>query len=159
MRIILWSHEMTQRGMITFRSTCRSTFWPRIFGSLNCFLSIEVARSKKGILLSQRKYVLDFLSEAGMLACMSIGSPMDMNTKLLPDQGEFLENDRRYKRLVKKLSYLTVTRPNITFAVSTVSQFLSAPRTTHLEVVMRILRYLRKSLRRWLLYSDQGTSE
>jgi len=76
-----------------------------------------VAKSKKGILLSQRKYVLDLLSEAEMLGCRSIDSPMDVNTKLLPDQGKLLENARQYRRLVRKLNYLTVIRSNITFTV------------------------------------------
>ena len=55
--------------------------------SLKYFLGIEVASSKKGILLSQRKYILDLLSKVRMLGCRRINSPMDMNTKLLPYQG------------------------------------------------------------------------
>ena len=74
---------------------------------------------------------------------------------VLPDQKELLDNVGRYKRLVKKLNFLTVTRSNITFTISVVSQPLSAPRTTHLEIVMRILRYLKKSPGRGVLYSDQ----
>ena len=53
-----------------------------------------------------------------MLKCRSIDSPMDVNTKLLPDQGELLEDVGRYRRLVRKLNYLTVIRPDITFTVS-----------------------------------------
>ena len=88
---------------------------------LKNFLGIEVLRSKKSILLSQRKYVLDLLSEVEILGCRSIDSPMNVNTKLLSDQGEFLENTGQNRRLVEKLNYLTVTRPDITFAVSVVS--------------------------------------
>jgi len=61
---------------------------------------------------------------------------MDVNVKLLPDQRELLEDVGRYRRLVGKLNYLTVTRPDISFAVSVVSQFLSASRTTHLEAIL-----------------------
>jgi len=89
-----------------------------------------MVKFNKGILLLQKKYVLDLLSEVGMLKCRSIDSPMDVNTKLLPDQEELLEDAKRYKRLVGKLNYLTVIRPNITFAVNVVSQFLLALRTT-----------------------------
>ncbi|XP_020245333.1 uncharacterized protein LOC109823458 [Asparagus officinalis] len=110
----------------------------------------------KGILLSQRKYVLDMLSEAGMLGYRSSDSPMDVNSKLLSDQGKLLKDVGQYKRLVGKLNYLTVTRPDITFTVSVVSQFFSAPRTTHLNAVMRILRYLKNAPGRGILYSDQG---
>jgi len=81
---------------------------------------------------------------------------MDVNTKLLPDWGEILEDAGRYKRLVGKLNYLRVTRPDTTFAVGIVSQFLLALRTTHLEEIMRILRYMKKALGRGLLYSDHG---
>jgi len=75
-----------------------------------------------------------------MLRCRSIDSPMDVNTKLLSDPGELLEDVERYRRLMKKLNYLRVIRPDITFTVSIVSHFLSASRTTHLEAIMRILR-------------------
>jgi len=80
---------------------------------------------------------------------------MDVNTKLLSNQGKLLKDVGRYKRLVKKLNYLTVIRLNITFAISILSQFLSASRTTHLEAIMRILSYLKKAPEIGLLYSDQ----
>jgi len=96
------------------------------------FLGNEIARSKKGFLLSQGKYVFDLLSEAGMLGYKSIDSSMNMNTKLQSDQGELLEGAGRYRRLVEKSNYLTVIRLNITLTVCVVSQFLSALRTTHL---------------------------
>ena len=95
-----------------------------------------MARSKDIILL-QIMYILDLLSEDGMLGCRSIDSSMDVNTKLLLNHGELFEDVGRYKRLAGKLNYLTLTRLDITFAVSVKSQFLSAPRTIHLEAVMR----------------------
>ena len=58
---------------------------------------------------------------------------------------------------MRKLNYLTMIRSDIIFTVSIVSQFLLALRTTYLEIVMRILRYLeKKTLGRGTLYSDQG---
>jgi hypothetical protein len=56
---------------------------------------------------------------------------MDPNVKLLLGQGEPLNDPGQYRRLVGKLNYLTVTRPDITFAVSVVSQFLNAPCDDH----------------------------
>ena len=72
------------------------------------FLGIKVARSKKGILLSQRKCILDLHSKVVMLECMSIGSPINVNAKLLPTQEEFLGDVGRYKGLVEDLNYRTV---------------------------------------------------
>jgi len=81
------------------------------FGFLKYFLGIKVVRSKKSILLSQKKYILDLFSEVEMLKYRSIDSPLDVNTNMLSDQGELLENAGRYMRLVKKLNYMTVIRP------------------------------------------------
>jgi len=83
--------------------------------------------------------VLDILSEAGMLGFKTVDTPMDPNLKLLLDQGELLEDQKRYRRLAGKLNYLTMIRSDITYPVSVVSQFMSAPRTNHWNVVARIL--------------------
>jgi len=130
-------------------------FQTKDLGSLK-YLGIEVATSTNGIFLSQRKYTLDLLSEAGMLGCMSIDSLMDMNMKLLRGQGELLKDVRRYMRLAGKLNYLMMIKLDITFTHNIVSQFLSALKNTHLEAIMRVLRYLKKALWRGLLYSDYG---
>ncbi|PRQ56575.1 putative RNA-directed DNA polymerase [Rosa chinensis] len=85
-------------------------------GQLKYFLGIEVARSKKGISLSQRKYVLDLLAETGMLDCRPIETPIEMNHGLAiyPDQ---VPTDKgRYQRLVGRLIYLSHTRPDIAYA-------------------------------------------
>ena len=74
---------------------------------LRYFLGIEIARLKKGIFLSQRKYMLNMLLEVSMLGCRPVDSPMHINLELLPDQGELLDNPKRYRRLVGKLNYLT----------------------------------------------------
>ena len=103
-------------------------------GSLKYFLGIEVARSKQGIFISQRKYVLDLLQETGML---------EVNQKLGDDTDGAVVDKGRYQRLVGKLIYLSHTRPDIAFAVSVVSQFMHAPRECHYDAVLRILRYLK----------------
>jgi Reverse transcriptase (RNA-dependent DNA polymerase) len=114
-------------------------------GKLKYFLGIEIAHSGKGLFLSQRKYTLDLLKETGKLGIKPANTPMDTNNKLEPESGEPLKDIAQYQRLVGKLIYLTVTRPDIAFAVGTVSQFMHAPRTTHLEAVNRILKYLKGS--------------
>eukprot|EP00257_Ricinus_communis_P017578 XP_015576049.1 uncharacterized protein LOC107261432 [Ricinus communis] len=65
---------------------------------------------------------------------------METNVKLNLEDGEPLTYIGQYQRLVGKLIYLTVTRPDITYVVSMVSQFMHAPRTSHLDAIDRILR-------------------
>jgi hypothetical protein len=109
-------------------------------GPLKYFLGIEVARSQKGIFISQRKYTLDLLEETGKLGVKPIYSPMELHHHLSPDDGELLEDPGHYQRLVGKLNYLTIPRPDLSYAVGVVSQFMHAPRRSHLEAVHRILR-------------------
>ena len=122
-------------------------------GRLKYFLGIEVARSAKGIALSQRKYTLDLLSDVGMLGCRAASTPIDQNYKVTAQSGEPV-NKERYQRLVGRLLYLCHTRPDIAFAVSVVSRYMHEPRSDHLEAVYRILRYLKGTPGRGLLFES-----
>jgi Reverse transcriptase (RNA-dependent DNA polymerase) len=112
-------------------------------GKLKYFLGIEVAHSLKGLFISQRKYVLYLLKETGKLGCKPVSTPIDSNVKLNTEDGEPLKDIHYFQRLVGKLIYLTVTRPDMSFAVSQISKFMHSPRTPHLDAVNRILRYLK----------------
>jgi hypothetical protein len=124
-------------------------------GQLRYFLGIEVSRSAKGIYLSQRKYILDLLSETGMTGCRPAYTPIEHNHRLVKEGGSPVDREQ-YQRLVGRLIYLSHTRPDIAFAVSVVSQFMHDPRSHHLNAVMRIIRYLKGCPGRGLLYASHG---
>ena len=109
--------------------------------------------------MSQRKNVLHILDETGMLDCKPIDTPMDSNVKLVPRQGEPLRDPKRYRWLVGRLNYLTITRPNISFLMSVVSQFLQSPCDSHWDVVIRILRYIKGTLGQGVLYENRGYTQ
>ena len=123
---------------------------------LKYFLSIEVAQSNSGVVISQRKYTLDILTNTCMLDCKPVDTPMDPNVKLIPSQGELLRDPKRYRRLVGKLNYLTITRADISLPVSVVSQFLQSPYDSHWDVVVLILRYIKGTLGQGVLYENKG---
>jgi hypothetical protein len=122
-------------------------------GGLKYFLGIEVARSKQGIFLSQRKYILDLLTEVGMLECRPADTPIVQNHRLGEYPNQVPTDKGRYQRLVGKLIYLSHTRPDIAYAVSVVSQFMHNPSKSHMEAVTRILQYLKSSPGKGLMFS------
>ncbi|XP_061363145.1 uncharacterized mitochondrial protein AtMg00810-like [Gastrolobium bilobum] len=112
-------------------------------GQLKYFLGIEIARSKQGIFLSQRKYILDLLADTGLPACKPVETPIEMNQTLGIFPNQVPTDIGRYQRLVGRLIYSSHTRLDIAYAVSVVSRFMHAPSVDHMNVVYRILRYLK----------------
>jgi hypothetical protein len=75
-------------------------------GELRYFLGIEVARSKKRVVLSQHKYVLDLLRDMGMLGCRPINTPIDLNYKLSGEIGDQVEKGQYQETVYQILRYL-----------------------------------------------------
>ncbi|MCQ7416388.1 Ty1/Copia family ribonuclease HI, partial [Salmonella enterica] len=97
-------------------------------------------------------YVLDLLEETGLLGCKAAETPFEPNLKLQVAKVEEIKDKERYQRLVGRLIYLSHTRPDIAYAVSMVSQFMHAPGPTHFEAVYRILKYLKGTPGKGILF-------
>jgi hypothetical protein len=139
---------------------CLSTeFEMKDLGGLKYFLGIEVAKTKNGIYLSQRKYILDLLSETGMLECKPVESLIVQNHHLAIYLDQVPTNKERYQRLVGRLIYLSHTRPDIAYIVSVVSQFMHALSEDHMTAVMRILSYLKGAPGKGLTFKRYGHME
>ena len=97
----------------------------------------------QGIIVSQRKFVLDLLKEYDCLNMTSLSSPLDPNTKLRAKEGSVLSDSTYYRKLVGKLNFLTNTRLDIAFSVQHLSQFMQDPGELHLQASFHLLRYLK----------------
>ncbi|CAO2841169.1 unnamed protein product [Amaranthus hypochondriacus] len=119
-------------------------------------LKYFLGRSKKGIFICQRKYVLDLLAEVGMLDCKPAETPIVVNHGLRIVEGEAAANREQYQKLVGKLIYLSHTRPDIAYAVGIVSRFMHRPQVQHMEAVLRILRYLKGTPGKGIVFWRNG---
>jgi hypothetical protein len=126
-------------------SDLRKAFALKDLGDLHYFLGTEVKKVKDGILLSQSKYAQDILARVGMLSCKPSVTPLSASEKLSKVSGQALrpEDSTKYQSIVGALQYLTLTRPDLAFAVNKVCQFLHMPTTEHWSALKRILRYVK----------------
>ncbi|XP_019090090.1 PREDICTED: uncharacterized protein LOC109128349 [Camelina sativa] len=108
---------------------------------LKYLLGIEVAYSSQGIDLSQRKYTLDIVDECALLVSWPFDTPMEQNHKLQIDGDGPYADPGQYRRIFKRLIYLTVTRPDLSYVIHILAQFLKKPQVKHWEAALRVVRY------------------
>ncbi|XP_051228809.1 uncharacterized mitochondrial protein AtMg00810-like [Lolium perenne] len=118
----------------------RAEFALKDLGPLHYFLGIEVVRRTDGFFLHQRKYAHELLDRAGMLNCKPAATPVDTKSKLSAT------NASSYRSIVGAMQYLTLTRPELQYAVQQVCLHMHAPRDPHWAAVKRILRYIRGTM-------------
>lgn len=123
--------------------------------------SWRVARSQKGIVMSQRKYALELISELGLSGTKPVSTPLETNLKLTSvDYDVFITNDKeagskdedtlladptQYQRLVGKLLYLTMTRIDIAYVVQVLSQFMHSTKQSHMNDALRVVKYTKNA--------------
>ena len=121
------------------------SFHMKDMGALAYFLGILVTWSSCSLLLSQSKYILDVLDRCDMSGCKPVSSPT-ATQKLSKLDGKSLSDPSLYRSMVGTLQYITLTQPDISFAVNQACQFLQNPTEVHMMAVKRILRYLKGTI-------------
>ena len=134
-----------------------SEFALKDLGDFSYFLGLEVTPSVEGLHLSQTKYICDILSKANMLGSKSCTTPISVSKKLQKDLGSPFENPSLYRSVIGSLQYVTLTRPEIVFTVSKLSQFLTAPTVLHWQACKRMLRYLQATAHFGLKFHHSGS--
>ncbi|KAM2612954.1 hypothetical protein TB2_032855 [Malus domestica] len=135
-----------------------SLFSMKDLGPLSYFLGIEVKYNGDFMHLCQSKYALDLLTRTNFTNAKPISTPVPSGQKLSAYAGDPFANPEMYRSVVGALQYLTITRPDLSYAVNQVCQFMHSPKTTHWMAVKRILRYLKATYNHGLLYKS-GTAK
>ncbi|KAJ9541460.1 hypothetical protein OSB04_027966 [Centaurea solstitialis] len=160
--LLLYVDDMIITGndstsIASLKQSLSSTFEMKDLGKLHYFFGLEVLSDTSGTYLCQAKYISDLLSKAGLSDTKVASTPLEHNLHLTPSAGTPLQDPTRYRQLVGSLVYLIVTRPDIAYAVHTVSQFMAAPRSDHYAALLRILRYLKGTMFHGLYFSSTSS--
>nr|XP_016471020.1 PREDICTED: uncharacterized mitochondrial protein AtMg00810-like [Nicotiana tabacum] len=149
------------------KATLQKTFKKKDLGELKYLLGIELAGSSQGILMHQRKYALELVSELGLGAAKFATTPLDVNVKLTTHEYDeytctinnlddaLLPDVTSYQRLLGKLLYMTVTKPDIAFIVQTLSQFMQKHKKSHMEATLRVIKYVKNHPGQGMVLSSQ----
>nr|XP_043632936.1 uncharacterized mitochondrial protein AtMg00810-like [Erigeron canadensis] len=120
-------------------------------GSLSYFLRIECIPHSQGLLLSQQKYITDILKKAKMSDCRPISTSITCSETLTLTGAPVYPSPTDYRAIVGALEYLSLTRPDVAFAVNKLSQFMHAPTFQHWSALKCLLRYLQGTISKGLL--------
>jgi hypothetical protein len=135
-----------------FKEEMKRAFLMSDLGLLSFYLGIEVRQDVGGITLRQAHYAKKILEMAGMADYKAVATPMEERLRLSRDSMTEEVDAILYRRIIGSLRYLIHTRPDLTYAVGYVSQFLERPTEEHLQAVKKILHYITGMLQYGLRY-------
>ncbi|GKF49605.1 putative ribonuclease H-like domain-containing protein, partial [Tanacetum coccineum] len=121
-------------------------------GELTFFLGLQVQQKEDGIFISQDKYVVEILKKFDFDSVKTANTPIETQKPLIKDEEAVDVDVHLYRSMIGSLMYLTASRPDIMFAVCACSRFQVTPKTSHLNVVKRIFRYLKRKPKLGLWY-------
>eukprot|EP00268_Persea_americana_P056965 TRINITY_DN6783_c0_g1_i10.p1 TRINITY_DN6783_c0_g1~~TRINITY_DN6783_c0_g1_i10.p1 ORF type:complete len:163 (-),score=19.30 TRINITY_DN6783_c0_g1_i10:107-595(-) len=144
-------------GIIDLKHHLTRYFRMKDLGPLTYFLGLEFLCNKSGIGIYQRKYATDLITSARPHDAHTFDTPMELNSKLSTDDGPPLDDPSVFRRIVGSLLYLTMTPPDISHAIHTVSQFVSNPHKPHLAAALRILCFIKGTLHHGLFFPSDNS--
>lgn len=124
-------------------------------GSLSYFLGIDVLHHEDDLILSQAKYATDLLVKAGMMDCKPSPSPSSIKPAVFDPDPDFSDVSW-YRTVVGSLQYLTLTKPEISFAVNLACQRMHLPKYSDLVAVKRILHYVKGTIHQGLVFTPSS---
>ncbi|XP_048502878.1 uncharacterized mitochondrial protein AtMg00810-like [Beta vulgaris subsp. vulgaris] len=137
--ILTGSNEAT---IASLKQHLHSTFSIKDLGLLHFFLGIEISKTSEGYVLTQRKLTTELLDGCSLDITKPAITPFPLNFKLAADDSPAYHDPEFYRCYVGKLNFVTHTRPDLAFAVQSLSQFMHKPCVSHVQALTHTLRYL-----------------
>jgi len=129
-----------------FKTALALKFSLKDFGSPHHFLGMEILPTSHGLFLSQQHYVRELLISTNMQDAKSVSTPLSTFCDLTPTSDAPSCDIREFCRIIGSLQYLYLTRPDISFSINKLSQYMQAPTEIHMKATKRLLRYLKGTL-------------
>ena len=162
--LLLYVDDMALTGndssvMKKLLQSLSSEFRIKDMGPLSYFLGIQVQYMLTGLFLNQEKYASDLLQTTRMLDCSPMPTPLPLQLDRVPHQEEYFSDAKYFRSLAGKLQYLTLTRPDLQFAVNLVCQRMHKPTMADFHMLKRVLRYIKGTITMGLhFYSTSDSS-
>ncbi|GJR93164.1 retrovirus-related pol polyprotein from transposon TNT 1-94 [Tanacetum coccineum] len=135
-----------------FAKIMHDEFEMSMMGELNFFLGLQIKQMEDGIFFNQSKYIKEMLKKFRLEDSKPTKTPMSTEIKFTKDDEDDSVNSSNYRGMISSLLYLSTSRPNIMFSICLCARFQENPKTTHLEAVKRIFRYVRGTTHLGLWY-------
>jgi len=163
MFLLLYVDDMLLTGnnkdlLSSFVDSLHKEFRMKDMGQLHYFLGIQAHQHSEGLFLHQEKYAIDLLIAAGMADCAPMPTPLPLQLDKVPGQQENFSDPTYFRSLAGKLQYLTLTRPDMQFAVNLVCQKMHFPTVADFNLLKRVLRYLKGTVSMGLNLSSNTDS-
>lgn len=146
--LLLYVDDMVITGnnseaMDKFKEDLSNQFRMKDLCQMSYFLGIQAQFHSEGLFLSQQRFAEDMLAVAAMSDCSPMPTPLPLQPQHVPSQSELFENPKYFRSLAGKLQYLTLTRPDIQYAVNFICQKMHQPPVSDFNLLKRILRYIK----------------
>ncbi|CAL9026844.1 unnamed protein product [Prunus brigantina] len=136
----------SERMLTEFKREMMQRYEMSDLGLLHHFLGMGILQTDKGVFIHQSKYAKSLLVKFGLEDCKPVSIPLPTGERLKKVDGSDLADEGLYRKIVGSLLYLTATRPDLMYAASLLSRFMTSPTKKHMGVARRVLRYVQGTL-------------
>ncbi|KAL0561771.1 hypothetical protein IC582_002212 [Cucumis melo] len=141
-----------------FIDIMKSEFEMSMMGELSCFRGLQIKQKSEDIFISQEMYAKNIVKKFGLEQSRHKRTSAAIHVKITKDTDGARADHKLYRSIIGSLLYLTTSQPDIAYVIGICARYQADHRTSHLEAVKRILKYVHGTSDFGILYSYDTTS-